>query len=262
MFYFVLPGYGRRFLALTGHCRRFKERTHDGLECQDAAFFPAWYDVREYKRLPSRQPDEKVIGDRLEAGELFDFLAADPSMEAKDFETDHQGVALACQAKASRATKLGTHFEGAHVAAADSNLDRHLAGNEGLGARLHVYHQCAERPCRAKTDRKAELIHCPKWRRMEASVAGDLPYVGDAVSVLIASRLEVGSDAEASDGGAISNDEAEALRELVTSRGKPDAKKPRTGNAPAGSKESSDHFARHQVFMGRRPSCPCCSLRR
>ena len=111
-------------------------------------------------------------------------------MEAKDFETDHQGVALAYQTKASRATRLGTYFEGAHVAASDGNLDRYLSGNEGFGPRLHIYHRCSEWPCRAKSDKKGELIHCPKWRLMEASVAADLPYVGDAVSILIASRLE------------------------------------------------------------------------
>ena len=195
--------------------------------------------------MPSRRPDEKDIGERLEFGDLFEYLAREPSVEAKDFETDHQGVALAYQTKVSRATKLGTYFEGAHVAATDFNLERYFAGDEGLGPRLHVYHRCAEWLCRAKTDRKAELVHCPKWRLMEASVAGDLPYVGDAVSVLIASRLEVESDAEEPDGGAISNDEAEALGELDASSGKPDAKKPRTANVPAGGKESRDHFTRH-----------------
>ena len=96
---------------------------------------PAWHDVREYKRMPSRRPDEQVIGERLEAGDLFEYVAPEPSVEAKDFETDHQGVALAYQSKASRATKLGTYFEGAHVTATDSTLDRYLAGNDGLGAR-------------------------------------------------------------------------------------------------------------------------------
>ena len=79
--------------------------------------FPAWNDIREYKRLPSRRPDEKDVCERLEAGELFEYLAREPSVEAKDFETDHQGVALAYQTKASRATRFGTYFEGAHVAA-------------------------------------------------------------------------------------------------------------------------------------------------
>ena len=157
--------------------------------------FPPSYDVREYKRLPARRPDEKAIGGRLDAGDLFEFLAADPAADAKDFHTEHQGVALAYQTKASRTTRLGTYFDGAHVAAADGSLDRYLSGNEGLGEHLHVYHRCAEWPCRAKTDRKAELIHCPKWRVMEAGTVGDMPYVGDAVSLLIAIRLEVESDA-------------------------------------------------------------------
>ena len=49
---------------------------------------------------------------------------------------------------------------------------------------------------------------------MEASVAADLPYVGDAVSILIASRLEVESDTELANAGAVSEDEAVALGEL------------------------------------------------
>ena len=97
------------------------------------------------------------------------------------------------------------------MAAPDGNLDRYLSSNEGLGPWLHIYHRCSEWPCRAKTDRKGELIHCPKWRLMEASVAADLPYVGDAVSILIASRLEHESDTELTNAGALSEDEAVAL---------------------------------------------------
>ena len=115
-----------------------------------------------------------------------------------------------------------------------------------MGERLHFYHRCYEWPCRAKADRKPELIHCPKWRVLDPDSAAHLPYDGDQVQVLIASRLQEESEA---DGGNWSRDEADALGQLDgRNKGKadgPDQKKARAGAMGTGSKESVDHFQQH-----------------
>ena len=120
---------------------------------------PGWHDVRISGG--DKSLDGHVIMEEMEDGNLLEYAVTHA-------DGGTQGNALVSLAKPARTTRLGTWFEGVHVATSDRDYDNYMRADIGMGEHTRFFHHGTEFPCRAKAPGgSTEVVHCPKFRLLQ-----------------------------------------------------------------------------------------------
>ena len=128
---------------------------------------PGWHDVRI---SGSGSLDGHVIMEEMENGNLLEYAVTHA-------DGGTHGNALVSLAKPARTTRLGTWFEGVHVAASDGDYGNYMRADFGMGEHTGFFPRCTEFPCRAKAPGgSTEVVHCPKFRLLELAQLRQLGY--------------------------------------------------------------------------------------
>ena len=133
-----------------------------------AVLLPGWHDVRIAGG--DKSLDGHAIMEEMEDGNLLEYAVTHA-------DGGTQGLALVSLAKPARTTRLGTWFEGVHVAASDRDFGNYMRADIGMGEHTRFFHRCTEYPCRAKAPGgSSEVVHCPKFRLLQLAQLRQLSY--------------------------------------------------------------------------------------
>ena len=155
-----------------------------------ATLLPGWHDVRIGGAGSGL--DGHAIMDEMEDGSLLEYAVTHA-------DGGTQGLALVSLARPARTTRLGTWFEGVHVASSDRDFGNYMRADIGMGEHTRYFHRCTEFPCRAKAPGgSSEVVHCPKFRLLQLSQLRQLSYGQAEVAAYEKLVGAGGGDAEAS----------------------------------------------------------------